>query len=100
VATNSTRSSRSKKARAKERATPNREVEAPVGDGIPENAWRIGIIIIFLIAAGLRLYDLNLVPFITTKVSTETSWFGWFAKVITSTTRRIIMVQLSTISRH
>ena len=62
MATNSTRSSRSKKARAKERATPNREVEAPVGDGIPENAWRIGIIIIFLIAAGLRLYDLNLVP--------------------------------------
>ena len=62
MATNSTRSSSRKKARAKERAIPNREVEAPVGDGIPENAWRIGIIVIFLIAAGLRLYDLNLVP--------------------------------------
>jgi uncharacterized protein (TIGR03663 family) len=37
-------------------------VEAPVGDRIPENAWRIGIIVIFVIAAGLRLYDLNLVP--------------------------------------
>lgn len=33
-----------------------------MGDGIPENAWRIGIIVVFLIAAGLRLYDLNLVP--------------------------------------
>src|SRR5262249_18576511 len=29
---------------------------------IPENAWRIGVIVIFLIAAVLRLYDFNLVP--------------------------------------
>jgi len=29
---------------------------------IPEKAWRIGVIAIFLIAAVLRLYDLNLVP--------------------------------------
>ena len=29
---------------------------------IPEKAWRIGVIGIFLIAAVLRLYDLNLVP--------------------------------------
>jgi len=29
---------------------------------IPEKAWRIGMIAIFLIAAVLRLYDLNLVP--------------------------------------
>ncbi|HEX5602459.1 MAG TPA: flippase activity-associated protein Agl23 [Pyrinomonadaceae bacterium] len=29
---------------------------------IPEKAWRIGMIAIFLIAALLRLYDLNLVP--------------------------------------
>ena len=29
---------------------------------IPERAWRIGVIAIFLIAAVLRLYDLNLVP--------------------------------------
>ena len=34
---------------------------APAQD-IPENAWRIGVIAIFLIAAVLRLYDLNLVP--------------------------------------
>jgi uncharacterized protein (TIGR03663 family) len=33
-----------------------------VNEAIPENAWRIGVIVIFLIAAGLRLYDLNLVP--------------------------------------
>ncbi len=29
---------------------------------IPENVWRIGVIVIFLIAAVLRFYDLNLVP--------------------------------------
>ena len=29
---------------------------------IPENVWRIGAIVIFAIAAVLRLYDLNLVP--------------------------------------
>lgn len=34
---------------------------APVQD-IPENAWRIGAIVILMIAAGLRLYNLNLVP--------------------------------------
>ena len=31
-------------------------------DDIPENAWRIGAIVIFVIAAVLRMYDLNLVP--------------------------------------
>lgn len=56
MATYSTRSS--KKARAKEQA----EQEEPVSDGIPESAWRIGVIVIFVIAAVLRLYDLNLVP--------------------------------------
>ena len=29
---------------------------------IPENVWRIGVIAIFVIAALLRMYDLNLVP--------------------------------------
>jgi len=29
---------------------------------VPEKAWRIGVIAIFVIAAALRLYDLNLVP--------------------------------------
>ena len=64
MSTRSTKSS--KKARAKKRAAertylaPEPEV-MPVQD-IPENAWRIGAIVILLIAAGLRLYDLNLVP--------------------------------------
>jgi uncharacterized protein (TIGR03663 family) len=41
---------------------PPREPEvAPVQD-LPESAWRIGAIVILLIAAGLRVYDLNLVP--------------------------------------
>ena len=60
MATNSTRSSSKKKARANERAAPVQQT--PVNDGIPENVWRIGIIVIFVIAAVLRLYDLNLVP--------------------------------------
>jgi len=65
ASTGSTKSG--KKARAKNRdAERNKlrrepEAAAPVPD-IPENAWRIGVIVIFLIAAGLRLYDLNLVP--------------------------------------
>ena len=62
MATNSTRSGSKKKARAKERATPAPEQQAPVSEGIPENVWRIGIIVIIVIAAVLRLYDLNLVP--------------------------------------
>ncbi len=62
MATNSTRSSSSKKARAKERATPIPATEVSPNEAIPENVWRIGIIVIFLIAAGLRLYDLSLVP--------------------------------------
>lgn len=60
MATNSTRSSSSKKARAKESALPNREPETNAG--LPENAWRIGVIVIFVIAAAFRLYDLALVP--------------------------------------
>ena len=34
---------------------------------IPEQAWRIGAIVIFLIAAVLRFYNLNLCHFITMK---------------------------------
>ncbi|HEX3250131.1 MAG TPA: flippase activity-associated protein Agl23, partial [Pyrinomonadaceae bacterium] len=62
MATNSTRSSSNKKARAKERATPYPAPEVSANEAVPENVWRIGIVVIFLIAAGLRLYDLNLVP--------------------------------------
>jgi uncharacterized protein (TIGR03663 family) len=66
VGTRSTKSG--KKARAKNRVAPpsniwRREEEAATTvDGIPENAWRIGVIVILLIAAGLRLWNLNLVP--------------------------------------
>ena len=64
MATNSSRSSSSKKARAKQvAAIPNREPELPtIEERLPQNTWRIGVIVIFLIAGGLRLYDLNLVP--------------------------------------
>lgn len=51
----------SQKARAKTR-TPEPEVAAPDVQDLPEQAWRIGAIVIFLIAAVLRLYNLNLVP--------------------------------------
>ena len=64
MSTRSTKSGKNARARnrAAERNVPPRETEvAPVQD-IPENAWRIGAIAILLIAAGLRLYDLNLVP--------------------------------------
>ena len=45
-----------------ERAAVAREPQPPASKGLPENVWRIGIIVIFVIAAVLRLYDLNLVP--------------------------------------
>jgi uncharacterized protein (TIGR03663 family) len=35
---------------------------APPRDVIPENVWHVGVIVIFMIAAVLRLYDLALVP--------------------------------------
>lgn len=38
------------------------ETPVAVEQDLPEKAWRIGVIAIFLIAALLRLYDLNLVP--------------------------------------
>ena len=62
MATNFTRSSSSKKARAKERELASREPQVPASEGLPENVWLIGMIAIFVIAAVLRLYDLNLVP--------------------------------------
>ncbi len=57
-----------KKAPAKNRGAQGKysrfETETAVAaePDIPEKAWRIGVIAIFLIAAVLRLYDLNLVP--------------------------------------
>lgn len=38
------------------------EVPVATEPDLPEKVWRIGVIVIFLIAAVLRLYDLNLVP--------------------------------------
>jgi len=67
VTTSSTKSG-SKKARAKERTTESnysrreREVPAAVETDIPQQAWRIGVVAIFVIGAVLRLYDLSLVP--------------------------------------
>jgi uncharacterized protein (TIGR03663 family) len=65
----STRSTKSgKKARAKNRGAQSNysrnepEVPVAVEQDVPRFAWRIGAIVIFLIAAALRLYDLNLVP--------------------------------------
>jgi len=58
----------SKKAPAKNRGARSKSTrnapEVPVATepDLPERAWRIGVIAIFLIAAALRLYDLNLVP--------------------------------------
>ena len=57
-----------KKASAKNRSAKGNysrfETETAVAPepDIPEKAWRIGMIAIFLIAAAVRLYDLNLVP--------------------------------------
>jgi uncharacterized protein (TIGR03663 family) len=66
--TASTKSGASKKARkavAAEEKQSNRGAPVPnVPDvpDIPRNVWRIGVILIFLVAAVLRIYDLNLVP--------------------------------------
>jgi uncharacterized protein (TIGR03663 family) len=66
VITSSTKSG--KKASTKNRGVQSRysrnEPEAPVAaePDVPEKVWRIGVLVIFLIAALLRLYDLNLVP--------------------------------------
>ena len=65
--TASTKSGKSKKARAREAAAAEAKsasrVDAAVDvNDIPLRVWRIAAIVIFLIAAVLRLYDLNLVP--------------------------------------
>ena len=63
MSTSSTKSA-GKKASAGQRKYSRNEPEVPVAveQDIPEIAWRIGVISIFLIAAVLRVYDLNLVP--------------------------------------
>jgi uncharacterized protein (TIGR03663 family) len=64
--TASTKSTGSKKAQARNPAAgaknaPRMEIPAPVAD-VPERVWWIAVVVIFLIAAALRMYDLNLVP--------------------------------------
>lgn len=64
MSTGSTKSGKRTRAkhRAAEKTLSRREPEpAPVPD-LPENAWRIGVIVILVVAAALRLYDLDLVP--------------------------------------
>jgi uncharacterized protein (TIGR03663 family) len=65
VSTHSTKSAR-KKARARTGAAeteqaPQATEPAPAND-IPDRAWMLGVIVIFVIAAILRIYDLDLVP--------------------------------------
>ena len=63
--TASTKSGANKKARKgplAEEKQPNRAALPPVLPDVPKNVWRIGVIVIFAIAAVLRIYDLNLVP--------------------------------------
>ena len=61
MSTHSTKPGSGPKTRIKSRASES-EVAAPAAQDIPEQAWRIGAIAIFLIGAVLRLYNLNLVP--------------------------------------
>jgi uncharacterized protein (TIGR03663 family) len=56
VGTSSTKSSPSKKQQRDSRVEPPRQLD------LPERTWRIAAICIFVLAAVLRLYDLNLVP--------------------------------------
>jgi uncharacterized protein (TIGR03663 family) len=62
--TASTKSSRSKKAKAREAApeTAGSVDAGPDVADVPVPVWRIAVILIFLIAAVLRLYNLDLVP--------------------------------------
>jgi predicted membrane-bound mannosyltransferase len=63
----STKSGASKKARARNAAAaaaknPTSPVAVSTPNDIPENVWRLAAIAILVIAAVLRMYDLNLVP--------------------------------------
>lgn len=60
--TASTKSVASKKARARSAVETESAVETSTPGDVPELVWRIGVVVIFLIAAVLRLYDLSLVP--------------------------------------
>jgi len=53
---------RKEKAAAAAEARGAAAVETPAGHDVPERVWQIAALAILLIAAVLRLYDLNLVP--------------------------------------
>ena len=65
--TASTKSSASKRGKARKAApaqekSADRPVPTSYREDVPENVWRIGAVVIFVVAAVLRMYDLNLVP--------------------------------------
>ena len=64
MSTSSTKlGSKNAKARGAQSKYSRNEPEVPAAEGdVPENFWRIGMAVVFLIAAVLRLYNLNLVP--------------------------------------
>lgn len=51
-----------RKATVAEEKQSNRAAPAPSVPDVPQNVWRAGVILIFVVAAALRIYDLNLVP--------------------------------------
>jgi len=60
--TASTRSAASKKARARDAAETKNAIETSKPEDVSERVWQAGVVVILLIAAVLRLYDLDLVP--------------------------------------
>jgi uncharacterized protein (TIGR03663 family) len=60
--TASTKSTASKKARKAAVEEKSRAVAPAYVQDVPENVWLIAMIVIFVVAAFFRLYDLNLVP--------------------------------------
>lgn len=65
MGTASTKSGHKKKARAGDRGAASfygRTTEVASIDNFPDRAWLLGVVVILVVAAVLRLYDLNLVP--------------------------------------
>lgn len=63
MGTVSTRSNKkNRKARARERTEARGAVEVSRTDSFPDRVWLIGVVVILVVAAVLRLYDLDLVP--------------------------------------
>jgi uncharacterized protein (TIGR03663 family) len=64
VSTGSTKSGKKKRVKTHPAETdhPRAAVEPVVENEIPDTVWRFGVVAIFILAAVLRFYDLNLVP--------------------------------------